>query len=575
MILQEVFSEQPPGFIFIAWKERSGKWHDRAFPSVDDAERFIAALQDCDIYFSPTTYSRDERKKPYVQPSKWLWQDLDAVDPRSISPVPTIAWESSPGRYQALWKMDQLHSPAEAEIINKRLAQQVKADHGSWILTKVLRIPGTKNYKYSDIPTGKLLWRDGPVYSPQALPSSVQDLLTMQSPEGRDRSNTLWFMEHELAKAGFTIDEIYAIVKDSIWNKYKGRSDEEQRLMHEIALALKDHKPKISDLCKLRITRHAEIMGNDESNPGWLIEGWWTRNSHGIVAGEPKSWKSTLAMDAAISIASGKPFLGEFDVKEQGPVIIIQNENAEWIIRERMSAISVHRGLGGVVEPAVDTPHFSGEWPIDLPIYYINNQAFSLTNEAHVELLEKLIQEIKPVLIILDPLYLMFDGDINSAKDLNPSLSLLIGLKHKYNVSIMLIHHWRKSQGSTKRGGQRMLGSTTLHGWVESAWYVQSGEEITVEREFRSAQAPREIKMRMSLGDIEDSQYTVEILDDSEKAQDEILSYLEQHKEAKISVIAKDLGLNERLVKRKLEALISAGQVSLEGKRYSLAPQTP
>lgn len=568
-----MFAEQPQGYIFIAWKEQSGKWHDRSFKSVSEAESFVATLQDCDIYFSPTTYSREERKKPYVQPSKWLWQDLDAVDPRTISPKPTIAWESSPGRYQALWKMDEIHSPAETEAINKRLAQQVKADHGSWILTKVLRIPGTKNYKYPEVPTGKLLWRNGPLYSPQDIPSSVQDLLVMDETQGRDRSNTLWFMEHELAKAGFSIDEIYAIVKDSIWNKYKGRADEQQRLMHEIALALKDHKPKISELCKLKVSRHSDIMGNDESNPGWLIDGWWTRNSHGIVAGEPKSWKSTLAMDAAISIASGRPFLGEFEVKEQGPVIIIQNENAEWIIRERMSAISVHRGLGGELGE-LETKRISGSWPDELPIYYINNQAFSLTNENHVQMLEDLVKEIKPMLLILDPLYLMFDGDINSAKDLNPALSLLIGLKHKYNVSIMLIHHWRKSQGGTKRGGQRMLGSTTLHGWIESAWYVQSGEELVIEREFRSAQAPQEIRLKMNLGDIEDSSYSVEILEE-DNSSDAVLDYLSQHAEVKLSELAADLGIADRVAKRQLEKLIKGGQVKLEGKRYSLVPQPP
>jgi RecA-family ATPase len=253
-------------------------------------------------------------------------------------------------------------------------------------------------------------------------------------------------------------------------------------------------------------------------------------------------------MDAAISIASGRSFLGQFKVNESGPVIIVQNENAEWIIKERMSAIAVHKGIGGQISG------FHVTWPDELPIYYINNQGFSLSNPDHQQQLVELIQSVKPVLLILDPLYLMFDGDVNSAKDLNPALSWLIGLKHTYGVSIMLIHHWRKSAGSTKRGGQRMLGSTTLHGWVESAWYVQAGEEITVEREFRSAQAPQEIKLKMDLGiDIENSVYSCEVYEGPEEDDAAIKNYIEQHPKASPAEIAKELSIKEKKVKSVLE----------------------
>ena len=544
LILKEVFREQPPGFILVSWKH-DGIWKDKAFETVEAAEKHLSEVPG-DVYFSPTTYSHPHRRKEYVNPTKWLWQDLDAVDPGTISPKPTIAWESSPGRYQALWSLDRLYDATEAEKTNKVLAAQVRADHGSWILTKVLRVPGSVNHKYPDKPRGRLLWQNGPVF--KQLPDSVSEVLN--SPVTGDRSDKLWLIEHELAKAGFNIGQIYEIVKNSPWNKYRGRSDEETRLMHEIALAMKERpKPKYTGPL-LKVVDHEEVMGSLMTIPGWLIEGWWTCNSHGIIAGEPKSWKSTLAMDAAVSVSSGEPFLGKYPVHNPGPVIIVQNENADWIIKARMAAISLHRGIGGSINRNGNTWNIT--WPRPLPIYYINNQAFSISNSEHRAMLEELVREVKPVLIIFDPLYLMFDGDVNSAKDLNPALNWMLWLRNTYTLSIMLVHHWRKSQGNTRRGGQRMLGSTTLHGWVESAWYVQSGEEIEIEREFRAAQEPEKIKLAMSLGDMEFSVYSVETYLPSDEISD-VSNYVTTNPGKSLKDMSDELGIPTRRLKRLLE----------------------
>ena len=52
-------------------------------------------------------------------------------------------------------------------------------------------------------------------------------------------------------------------------------------------------------------------MGAEEQAHGWLVEGWWGRQSQGIVAGQPKVYKSTYVQDLAVSVASGRPFLGK------------------------------------------------------------------------------------------------------------------------------------------------------------------------------------------------------------------------------------------------------------------------
>jgi len=199
----------------------------------------------------------------------------------------------------------------------------------------------------------------------------------------------------------------------------------------------------------------------------------------------------------------------------------------------------VNKDLAGKVNKIQDTL-FAIQFPITLPLYFINQQGYQLNDPIHRKLLEQVIQQIKPVLIIFDPLYLMFDGDVNSAKDLNPVLNWLLYLKTKYKTGIIVVHHWNKG-GTSKRGGQRMLGSTTLHGWVESAWYlkvtsknpegteeteddINPGEtppiNLVLEREFRSAGMYPKLDLTVSMGGFQEHEYKVDVKQHTKKTKE-------------------------------------------------------
>jgi len=113
-----------------------------------------------DVYFCPNFFKRPRRRKDLVLPSRWLYADLDTVVPLDDDSLlsPTIAWESSPGRYQALWQMDKWLDPEQHSDLNRRLTYKLGADKGGWDITQVLRVPGTLNHKYTDVPLVKLLW---------------------------------------------------------------------------------------------------------------------------------------------------------------------------------------------------------------------------------------------------------------------------------------------------------------------------------------------------------------------------------------------------------------------------------
>lgn len=65
--------------------------------------------------------------------------------------VPQPAWilNTSPGKYQAIWRVEDL-SPEEAEQKLRALAQHFGTDPAATDMSRVLRLPGFVNHKYSE-----------------------------------------------------------------------------------------------------------------------------------------------------------------------------------------------------------------------------------------------------------------------------------------------------------------------------------------------------------------------------------------------------------------------------------------
>jgi len=60
----------------------------------------------------------------------------------------------------------------------------------------------------------------------------------------------------------------------------------------------------------------------------------------GLIGGAPKCCKTWLALDLAVSVASGTPALGRFSVRDRGPVLFYGAEDAAAHLRTRIEAIA-------------------------------------------------------------------------------------------------------------------------------------------------------------------------------------------------------------------------------------------
>jgi hypothetical protein len=158
-----------PGPIFFLATRRLGRFEDHAFTrdDFDDLGGFVRdrVEQRCDVYWCCHSFYQRRRVERYAAPSKNLWCDLDSVDPRSLKYRPSVAWETSPGRFSSLWKLDSVPTKGLRRSFNAAIG----GDNGGWIITKLLRVPGSRNLKYPQRPLVKLLWSDDTTYSAAKL----------------------------------------------------------------------------------------------------------------------------------------------------------------------------------------------------------------------------------------------------------------------------------------------------------------------------------------------------------------------------------------------------------------------
>jgi len=103
------------------------------------------------IYFCVNLLSESKRVKANAMPTNLVWADLDTCAPDKLDIPPQCVIESSPGRYQAIWRMNSKVDPLIAENYSRRIAYQyaeLGVDKSGHDLTQLLRVPGTFNFKY-------------------------------------------------------------------------------------------------------------------------------------------------------------------------------------------------------------------------------------------------------------------------------------------------------------------------------------------------------------------------------------------------------------------------------------------
>jgi predicted ATP-dependent serine protease len=153
------------------------------------------------------------------------------------------------------------------------------------------------------------------------LPRWVRRELLAKKIVGRtDRSEMLWKLENACVEAGMSLDEAFAVLKGSAWNKFQGRRNEDEQLRRELSKVVDNQfkeKPKGAD--KLH-RKSDEDESREEKEPkgrfifkalrdiqeeelDFLWYPYLVRGEVSILEGDPGLGKSYMAMMAAAAIS--------------------------------------------------------------------------------------------------------------------------------------------------------------------------------------------------------------------------------------------------------------------------------
>jgi RecA-family ATPase len=214
-----------------------------------------------------------------------------------------------------------------------------------------------------------------------------------------------------------------------------------------------------------------EDILNDNSNPPDPIigDGLLLPQTLMMITGLPKSKKSMLAANLAISIASGNSF-SFFEIKKTFKVLILSAEGGYFPNRDRFKKMCA-------------AINFNGSENLNLGF----DSRFKIENDEEYQEVKDIIDKFKPEVLVIDPFVKFHHKDENSATDMGVILERLRNLIEDHKLSIILVHHLGKKPQSGARGSSAILGeydtSLTLH-------KTQDTNKLKVEFDLRHAEIP-------------------------------------------------------------------------------------
>ena len=177
-----------------------------------------------------------------------------------------------------------------------------------------------------------------------------------------------------------------------------------------------------------------------------IVEDLLTAGAMSVFYGESNSGKTYLALDLAISIARGIPWLGKKTV--QAPAIYVAAEGARTIQNRVLSYKRHHR---------VD----------DFPLGIVGTSVDLLDSAADtpklVETIERCAQDLgqRPSLVVIDTLArAMAGGNENAPEDMGALVRNSDLIRQKTGVHVMWIHHSGKDSAKGARGHSSLRAAT-------------------------------------------------------------------------------------------------------------------
>jgi hypothetical protein len=313
----------------------------------------------------------------------------------------------------------------------------------------------------------------------------------------------------------------------------------------------------------------ASDLDDGETLARWLVEPLWARAAVGVLGGAPKCCKSWLALDLAVSVASGTGCLGAFEVDDPGPVLLYMAEDAAAVVKARLTGICRARQIDLA----------------SVPIHVITVPVLRLDRGRDQARLRDAVRRCAPRLLVLDPFVRLHRIDENDAGEVSAVLGYLRTLQRQLDVAVLVVHHARKNGGGGANAGLSLRGSGDFHAWGDSNLYLRRHKDaLVLTIEHRAAAAPDPLRLRLVVGDeasahlaILDGDADLARLDDDPSDLDRLLLDRLARADTPLSrtQLRAELHVRNERLGDALTRLAAAGAVVRAGERWTVPVPTP
>jgi len=244
-------------------------------------------------------------------------------------------------------------------------------------------------------------------------------------------------------------------------------------------LSLFPGAPDNAEALATRLAQRWQVLGIEAllqppQRPKYLIDGMIRKPAVVAVYGAPGDLKTMLALDLAVSVASGQTWLdplpnvgtgGAYQVT-QSPVLWLDMENGEERLRERFGALCRARGVDSAPLHAISLPR---------PV-------FDASKAEEADLLTAQIGQLGVGFCVVDNLGTVSGGRDENSSQMVDVMANLRWVAESTGATLFVIHHARKA-GTQKGGreGDKLRGHTSIEASLDLALLLErDGDDLTI-----------------------------------------------------------------------------------------------
>lgn len=191
--------------------------------------------------------------------------------------------------------------------------------------------------------------------------------------------------------------------------------------------------------------------------PKWAIDNLFQSGTMNMLSAAPNNYKSWITLDIAMSVATGSSLFGSFEVSESSVVWIINEEDVELDIKERIEIIN-------------------SNWDDEM-IYFSTQNQIKLDNETVDEIIS--MAKARGIgFIIFDSLRSIHDAEENSATEMQKVMDQIKKITNS-GITILFTHHNRKKGffKNSNSDSEDSRGSTAINAAVHSHLSLEPKKE--------------------------------------------------------------------------------------------------